>query len=226
MSEKQTLILVPGLGCDQAVWQHQLHHLGDIANIIVADVNGCETPQAIVEAIMSHAPYEFALAGHSLGGWMCLEALKEYSHRVTKLCLLATGADKDDHIAFERRKQRIALTEAGEYEKVVAETTDLFAYKEALKPVIAKMLLRNQDLFLSQNKAALIRQSCREILSTLTLPTMVIVGKEDHLFYESSEIIAHEIPGAKFEVVEDCGHMLTLEKPEEVTALMRQWLEM
>lgn len=225
MSEKQNLILVPGLGCDQIVWQHQQHHLADLANVIIVNVNGCDTPDAIVSAIIEQAPYEFALAGHSLGGWMCLELLKEYSHRVTKLCLLATGADKDDHISLERRQTRLAMTQAGEYEKVVNEILYFFTNNESLKPMISKMLLRNKKLFISQNHAALLRQSCREILSTLTLPTMVIVGQDERLFFESSEIIAHEIPNAKFEVIPDCSHMLTIEKPEEVTALMRQWLE-
>lgn len=225
MSEKQNLILVPGLGCDQIVWQHQQHHLADLANVIIVNVNGCETPEAIVKAIIEQAPYEFALAGHSLGGWMCLEVLKEYSHRVTKLCLLATGADKDDHISLERRQQRLAMAEAGEYEKVVDEIIHIFTQNEALKPIVRKMLLRNKNLFITQNHAALLRQSSRELLGTLTLPTMVMVGQDEKLFFESSEIIAHEIPGAKFEVIANCSHMLTIEKPEEVTSLMRQWLE-
>jgi len=226
MSEKQNLILVPGLGCDQAVWQHQLHHLNDIANLIVADVHGCETPQAIVEAIIQHAPYEFALAGHSLGGWMCLEVLKEYSHRVTKLCLMSTGADKDDHISFERRRHRLAMIEAGKYAEICDELADLFTYNKNIEPIVKKMFLRNEALFVTQQHAALLRESSKELLPTLTLPTMVIVGKEEPLFYESSELIAHHVPGAQFEVIDDCGHMITLEKPEEVTALMRRWLDL
>ncbi len=38
------------------------------------------------------------------------------------------------------------------------------------------------------------------------------------------EQIAAAIPGATLTIIEDCGHMSTLEKPGEVTALLRSWL--
>jgi pimeloyl-ACP methyl ester carboxylesterase len=36
--------------------------------------------------------------------------------------------------------------------------------------------------------------------------------------------IADSIAGARFDIIENCGHLSPLEKPAEVTALMKQWL--
>jgi pimeloyl-ACP methyl ester carboxylesterase len=41
---------------------------------------------------------------------------------------------------------------------------------------------------------------------------------------ELLEELAHGIPGARLEVIEDCGHLSPLERPEVVTELLREWL--
>jgi pimeloyl-ACP methyl ester carboxylesterase len=34
------------------------------------------------------------------------------------------------------------------------------------------------------------------------------------------------IAGSELQVIEDCGHFATLEKPDEVSALMLRWLDL
>ena len=56
-------------------------------------------------------------------------------------------------------------------------------------------------------------------------PTLVIVGREDALTPpELAQEIANGIPGAKLEIIPDCGHLSTLERPEAVNRAMRAWL--
>jgi pimeloyl-ACP methyl ester carboxylesterase len=53
----------------------------------------------------------------------------------------------------------------------------------------------------------------------------VVCGREDQITpLEGSELMAAEIPGARLEVLEHCGHMSSLEQPDAVTALLRAWL--
>jgi 3-oxoadipate enol-lactonase len=62
-------------------------------------------------------------------------------------------------------------------------------------------------------------------ISRISAPTLVIVGADDLATPPyKSERIAERIPGARLEQVPDCGHTSTLEQPEAVTALLRNFL--
>ncbi|RBY76364.1 alpha/beta hydrolase [Geodermatophilus sp. TF02-6] len=53
------------------------------------------------------------------------------------------------------------------------------------------------------------------------VPTLVLTGAEDALIpKEHSDAIVEGLPGAEYVVVPDAGHMVLLEKPEEVTAAL------
>jgi pimeloyl-ACP methyl ester carboxylesterase len=54
---------------------------------------------------------------------------------------------------------------------------------------------------------------------------LVLVGREDALTpVDLSQEIAAGIPGAKLEIVPECGHLSTLERPEAVNHALRAWL--
>ena len=65
---KTSLILVPGLLCDEAVWAHQSEALARIADVQIAENGARDSLVAMAEAIIAQAPPRFALAGHSMGG--------------------------------------------------------------------------------------------------------------------------------------------------------------
>jgi pimeloyl-ACP methyl ester carboxylesterase len=69
------------------------------------------------------------------------------------------------------------------------------------------------------------RPDNRPLLPAIKCPTLVIVGREDALTPpEMTQEIAAGIPGAKLEIIPDCGHLSTLERPEAVNRALRAWL--
>jgi len=69
------------------------------------------------------------------------------------------------------------------------------------------------------------RPDNRPFLASIRCPTLVLVGREDALTpVELSQEIANGIPGARLEIVPDCGHLATLEQPDAVNRAMRTWL--
>lgn len=63
------------------------------------------------------------------------------------------------------------------------------------------------------------------LLATISCPTLVLCGRQDALTpLARHEDIAAGIKGGRLEVVEDCGHLSTLERPAEVNAALRHWL--
>ena len=69
------------------------------------------------------------------------------------------------------------------------------------------------------------RPDSRGQLAGYDLPTLIACGRDDALTpVELHEEMAATIPGARLATIEECGHLSTLEQPQALTALLRQWL--
>ena len=70
------------------------------------------------------------------------------------------------------------------------------------------------------------RPDSRGDLASIGCSTLVLCGREDELTppYLHKEMAEH-IPGAWLRVVDECGHLSTLERPAQVNEALRDWLE-
>ena len=79
------------------------------------------------------------------------------------------------------------------------------------------------SVFRRQSLALRDRVDSVPTLKTINCPTIVLCGGEDMLCpVEYHELMAKEIPGARLRVIEDCGHLSSLEQPEIVTQELLQ----
>ena len=231
MVAKPNLLLIPGLLCSPALWTEQVRALNDIADIGVADHTRHASLPEIAEAILAEAPPRFALAGLSMGGYIAYEIIRRAADRVTRLALLDTGARAD---APERRPQRLRLIALAEQEGAVRaqqELLPLLIHTDRLrdKPLVDTVLQMAADTglaaFKRQQTAIMARPDNRALLPTISCPTLVLVGREDALTPPSlAEEIAAGIPGARLEIIPECGHLSSLEQPEAVNRALRIWL--
>ena len=68
--------------------------------------------------------------------------------------------------------------------------------------------------------------SVADILRALTMPTLVLWGVQDAPApLAVGEALAAALPRAQFEVLQGCGHLPTLEKPEESAAMFTELLK-
>jgi len=82
------------------------------------------------------------------------------------------------------------------------------------------------DAFVRQSQAVMNRADSRDILTSIRSPTIVISGKDDRVTAPKfSEEMANLIPGAELHFLEETGHMTPMERPNEVTSLLKTWLE-
>lgn len=95
MTHRPTLVLLPGLLCDERLWKPQAEALSDVADIIIADMTRDETMSGMASRGIESAPETFALAGLSMGSYVALEIMRAAPERVTHLALLDTGARAD-----------------------------------------------------------------------------------------------------------------------------------
>lgn len=231
MAAKAKLLLVPGLLCTRALWESQMTALGDIAESAVADHTRHETMEAIAASILAAAPDRFALAGLSMGGYIAYEIVRQAPERVERLALLDTGVRADPP---ERKAQRLKLIELAEREGAGAAQDALMpalihkarlAEKPFVDAIRQMAVDTGVEVFKRQQAAIMARPDNRPSLSSIRCPTLVLVGREDALTpVEMSQEIAAGIPGAGLEIVPDCGHLSTLERPEAVNRALRAWL--
>jgi pimeloyl-ACP methyl ester carboxylesterase len=231
MAEKMPLLLLPGLLCDAALWRAQVDDLGDIAAPMVADLTRDDTLDGMARRVLAGAPPRFALVGLSMGGYAAQAVMRLAPERVLRLALLDTSARADTPQQTRRRRDLIALAERGEFIGVSARLMPLFVHPDRLQDqvltgAISAMAARvGKDAFLRQQKAIMGRPDNRPNLERIACPTLVLCGREDALTPPAvSEEIVALIPGARLEVIEQCGHMTTMEQPAAVNAALRRWL--
>ena len=83
-----------------------------------------------------------------------------------------------------------------------------------------------KEAFIRQQQAILGRRDQTATLVTIRVPTLVLCGRQDALTpLADHQFMAAGIASARLVVVEDCGHLATLERPAEVTAALRAWLQ-
>jgi pimeloyl-ACP methyl ester carboxylesterase len=231
MIKKTPLLLLPGLLCDGALWQAQMTALESVAEIEIADLTRDDSLPAMAQRILAAAPPRFALAGLSMGGYVAQEIMRQAPERVSRLALLGSSARAD---TAEQTARRRTLTELARKDDIVAVPRLLWPFlvhperqddRRLLDTLIIMAQRVGRDAFLRQEKAIIARPDGRADLARIAVPSLVLCGREDHVTLLAwNEEMASLIPGAELDVIEHCGHLPTLEQPEEVNAALRRWL--
>jgi pimeloyl-ACP methyl ester carboxylesterase len=234
---KTSLILVPGLLCDEAVWAHQSEALARIADVQIA-VNGArDSLVAMAEAIIAQAPPRFALAGHSMGGRVALEVIRRVPERVMALALLDTGhqALAVGEAGEREVAGRLALVDKARRQGMRAmgwEWLQGMVYPSRLSDaVLVNAILdmierKTPELYAAQTRALIGRPDATALLAKIRCPTLVLCGQEDAWSPpRRHEEMRDMIPGSALTVVPYCGHMSPMEQPAAVSEALRAWLE-
>jgi pimeloyl-ACP methyl ester carboxylesterase len=224
------LILLPGMMCDARLFAPQVAAFSDRA-VTVAPITAHDTTAALAAEVLRTTPTRFALAGLSMGGIVAMEVLAQAPDRVAGLCLMDTNARAESEVVAARRHPQMEAVRAGDLRAVMRDEMkpnyladgpnrgailDLcMAMAEALGP----------EIFLRQSRALMTRAGRRDALKTVTVPTLVLCGRDDALcpLFRHEEMHAL-IPESVLTVIEAAGHLPTLEQPDAVTDALRTWL--
>ena len=111
------IVLVPGLLCSAEIFAAQAIALWPYGPVTIASTLEGGTMAEMAAAILAAAPPRFALAGISMGGYVCLEIMRQAPERVEKLALLDTSARPDTPDQTAVRRERLARAKAGELKR-------------------------------------------------------------------------------------------------------------
>lgn len=231
------IFLLPGLLCDETMWQPQITGLSHLARLEAVTYPGCRSLSAMAETVLAQAPRHFAVAGHSMGGRVAMQVLIELekrgeTERLTGIALLDTAAGGPAPNEAAKRRPLVDMAQTEGMQALVEHWLPPMVHPDRLEDstlmtLLADMIRRRTPAqFEAQVEALLTRPDARPVLARIACPAMVLCGREDAWrTVEEHEAMAGLIPGARFEVVDHCGHMATVERPEAVNAAMARWIE-
>jgi len=219
-SNKPTLVLAPGFMTDHDMWSDVVPYFSDY-NIIYVDFREGTTLQELAASNLRRCPERFTLMGFSLGGYIARHMVYQAPERIEALVLVGTstrpsapappgGSAKLFRGMSHNALVRAVHTSRGEHEVLITRL------KEMGERLGAEVFAR---------LSALQRESDLETMKTIQCPLLVVTADQDRLrtMEESSEMA--QATGAKLVVLENSGHMMPMEEPEQFSRLVLEWLE-
>lgn len=225
------LLALPGLLLDERMWRAQVDALAPAHPLTSFPLVPHATIGELAEMALARAPAgRFALAGLSMGGYVALEIMRRAPERVAALALLDTSARPDTPEQTALRRSAMAAS-ASDFEGVVRSLFPRLLHPDRVDdpaltgPLLQMALGLGREAYVRQQEAIIGRIDSRPTLARIACPTLVVCGREDAILpLEVSEEMHAGIRGSRLVVVERCGHMSAMERPDEVNAALREWL--
>src|SRR4051794_13138139 len=186
MHDAMPVMLVPGLGGSPRIYAPQAPALWRFGPVTVANHIRDDNMGAIARRILSEAPPRFALAGHSTGGYIAFEIMRQAPERVARLALINTQARPDTPEASSRRRGMMERAGSGEYRAVLDELFPGFVHPSRREDASLRQLVHDMgedvgvEAFLRQQTAVIGRSDSRPTLASIKCPTLVLTGDEDN----------------------------------------------
>ncbi len=231
MDNTMPILLVPGLVSSPRIFAPVVPALWRLGPVTVANHIRDDNMGTIARRILAEAPPRFALAGHSMGGYIAFEIMRQAPERVAKLALINTQARPDTAEATVRRRGQIARAQAGEFRAILDELFPGFVHPSRRGNAGLRQLVHDMgddigpEAFVRQQTAIMGRPDSRPTLAWIKCPTLVLSGDEDNTIPNSLSVeMADGIHGAKLTILSHCGHLPQVEQPTATADALVEWM--
>jgi pimeloyl-ACP methyl ester carboxylesterase len=172
------------------------------------------------------------LAGFSMGGYVAFAFARKHPQRLRALILIATKADPDTDEARRGRREMAARVSAEGAQPAIDAMLPRLVSDSTYsgRPEVVQQVARIASGATAEGIAAALeamaaRPSSLDLLPQITVPTLVIAGRDDVLMPpEPARAMASQIPNARFVEIADAGHTTPIESPAAVNAAMQGFL--
>jgi len=241
------VLLVHGFPLNHTMWQAQFEHLSTSRRVIAPDLRGFGSSGDVDPAGVSMETFAddlvglldalkitepVCLCGLSMGGYIALAFVRKYRERLGSLILCDTKATADDAAAKKLREQTAqkVLENGPEFlaeamaEKLFSEQTRT-ERPEIVRQTQETIRATPRESIAAASRGMAARPDSTDLLPTIDLPTLVIVGEHDAITTaDEMRSMAMTLPQATFVEVADAGHMAPLEAPHAVNAAIDHFL--
>ena len=240
------VVLIHGYPFNRSLWTEQTEALTSRFRVVTPDLRGfgesdsSEGPvtmnrmaQDVAELMDQLGIEQAVIGGLSMGGYVALAFVKQFPSRVKALVLADTRAQADTEEGKQTRHQQAekALSEgmAGIADAMLPKllTPDTVSKRPEVVKRVRDMMLRTKP----QGAASALlgmaeRDDHSEFISTIRVPTMIVVGREDALTpLADSEKMQSKIAPSRLVVIENAGHVSNLEQTEQFNFALIRFLD-
>jgi pimeloyl-ACP methyl ester carboxylesterase len=239
------VMLVHGFGEDGSVWDNQIAFLQNDYQLIIPDLPGSGqsaiikdmSMEGLAEVLHSIIHQEHIdcciMIGHSMGGYIALAFTESYWNHLNGLGLFHSTSFADSDEKKDIRQKGIEfINQHGAFEFLRTTTPNLFSpvTKEKKATLIDKHITAGHN-FLPQSlvsyyKAMMSRPDRTNILKTIHLPILFIMGKYDNAVPMADSLKQCHLPEKSYiHILQESGHMGMLEQADESNQLLAQYLK-
>ena len=237
------LVLLHGYPFNRSLWRDQVELLSQSHRVITPDLRGhgesevapatMEGMARDIESLMQILEIPPAvIGGLSMGGYVTLAFYRLFPQRVRGLVLADTRASADTAEAKQTRAQQAELALKEGMAGITADMMPKLLRAETLaeRPDIVERL---REMMMSTNprgaaealKAMASRDDQTNLLSSITVPTLIIVGRDDAITtVKDSELMHKGIRESQLEVIENSGHVSNLEQGKQFNRILQEFL--
>lgn len=237
------VVLLHGFPFSRQMWRPQAP-LARTVRLITPDLRGFGesegTPSSLDELANDvHGLIErlglasAVLGGFSMGGYVLFRYLARHADRAKALLLLDTRAEADTPDGQQRRYDGIARIERDgptgyldDFGKLVVSAKTLESRPDLVKAIRAQMESRRTSSLAGGLRAMAQRPDSTPLLSSIRVPTLVVVGEDDKATpVSSARAMQAAIRGSRLVIIPEAGHVSNLEQPEQCNAALSEFLQ-
>ena len=223
--------MVPGMMCDERIFSPQIEALSQNLEVTIADISNFSSVRELASDVLKKAPKKFSLLGHSMGGIVAMEIYPQEPNRIEKLILMDTNPKAElDEVKLKREPQ-IREVNKGKLLEVMRDEMkpNYLAESENKRSVLNvcmdMALTLGPDVFINQSRALQSRLDQQNTIQSINIPVLIMCGSEDKLCpVERHEMMHNMISDSDLKIINNAGHMPTLEQPRETTEVIKEWL--
>ena len=222
------LLLLPGFMLDQTLWDDLREGLQQLGQLHFGDLGQDDSISAMAARVLQQAPPRFILIGFSMGGYVAQAIMQQAPERVIALALLNTSARQQNPREIAGNKVQLELAKQVPFKGLTSRALasslhpDLAHDRVLLDKLQAMALHNGKDVFIHQLSA--LRSDGYAELHKIQCPTLIVASSNDQLssIAESQQML-EQIATAHMVLIENCGHMTPLEKPQQLLQILSDW---
>jgi pimeloyl-ACP methyl ester carboxylesterase len=230
-STRPAVALLAGLLCDEEIWAGVAPQIAGLARVSVFGFRGYSSIAAMADHVRATMTGRFAVAGHSMGGRVALELLRQEGSRVAGLALLNTGIHPVGAQEPDNRGRLVRLSRELGMAALAAEWLPPMmgparSSDDPLMRRLTAMVERSTaDQFAAQIYALLHRPEAATVLAQVRVPLLLLSADQDRWSpVEQHEAMRRLCPEAELRIVRDAGHMAPAEQPGAVADALKGWI--
>jgi 3-oxoadipate enol-lactonase len=238
------LLFAHAFPLNRTMWAPQLSALVERCRCVSADLRGFGDSSVAPPYSMEQYADDLAhlldqlriekavFVGCSMGGYVAFAFWRRHRDRVRALILADTRAGADSDEAVARRRELIQLVGMeGAIAVANVQIASLVGKTTREKQIdtydsIHRMMAQAPDEgVVGALEAMMLRPDSTDLLPTIDVPTLIVVGEEDvPTPVKEAREMHQRIAGSRLEVIAHAGHLANMERPAAFNHLLTEFL--